>query len=248
MSLARAAAAVMVTRSGRVGEQLAQSIQLKGFDSWHIPTLKIQSEELLIPAEDFQQAIFVSPNAVKYSVVKSALLKDVLPDELIAVGQGTADSLRQAGFEKVVIPTQFNSEGLLTLPQLQTVVGQQILIVKGRGGRLLLESTLRKRGAVCHSLEVYCRVTTQIDGPSWNAFLSFNGEHIVTIASNEAMSALTNNLDRKFKQEHLTLVVASQRIKENALHQGYQKIIVAESAANDEMLSAIIKLVDAGSI
>ena len=231
--------AVMVTRPGKPGEQLVQSLQEKGIACWHIPTLDIKAEDILLPVEDFQQAIFVSPNAVKYSVEKSQSLKDMLPDELIAVGQGTANCLHQAGFQEVIIPAEFNSEGLLKLPQLQAIKGQQILIVKGRGGRALLGEKLTERGAICHYLEAYCRVTARINDSSWQAFLACSELNIVTIASIDAMKALNSNLGSDFNYERLTLVVASQRIKESALLYGYKQIVVAESASNDAMIAAI---------
>ena len=63
--------------------------------------------------------------------------------------------------------------------------------------------------------------------------------NIVTIASIDAMKALNSNLGSDFNYERLTLVVASQRIKESALLYGYKQIVVAESASNDAMIAAI---------
>ena len=234
---------VMVTRSGKSGAKLAESIQQKGLACWHLPSLEIRAEEILLPVVDFQQAIFISPNAVKYSVEKSQLLTAMLPDELIAVGQGTADCLYQAGFKKVIIPAEFNSEGLLNLVQLQSVKGQQILIVKGRGGRDLIADELTKRGACCHFLEVYSRVTAQIEERSLQAFLAAGEVNIVTIASTDALTALLSNFAGDFNYRDLTLVVASQRIKEAASKYGFKQIVVAESAANSATLATIMGLI-----
>ncbi len=235
---------VLVTRSGKSGEQLTEALLQQSIESWHIPTLEIKAEDILMPVEDFQLAIFVSPNSVKFSVVKSQVLKDMLPGEVIAVGQGTASHLKTAGFEQVKIPSKFNSEGLLELPELQSIKGQQILIVKGRGGRTYLAEQLTKRGATCHYLEVYCRVSTTIKHPSWPTFLSAKQKAIVTIASADALEAFNFNLGNAFDFDRLTLIVASQRIKERALLLGYSNIIVADSASNDVMQAAIMKLVD----
>jgi len=233
---------VMVSRAGGTGLQLTKRLKEQGIPAWYIPTLDIVAEEILLPAEDFQQAIFISANAVKYSVEKSKTLVDMLPDELIAVGQGTANGLYEAGFNNVIIPQQFNSEGLLELPQLQDVTGQQILIIKGRGGRDLLEKTLTKRGAICLHLDVYGRVTGLINAHHWNEFLSAGKQHIITIASVEAMIALNNQPHRDSWSEGVILVVASERIKEKALEYGYQQIKVADTASNDAMMKAITQL------
>lgn len=234
---------VMVTRSGRSGEELSESLQQNGINSWHIPTLEIIPEDLLLPVPDFQQAIFVSPNAVKYSVEKSQLLKERLPAELIAVGKGTAECLQRAGFKQVIYPTEFNSEGLLDLAPLQSVKGQQILIIKGRGGRGLIAEELTKRGASCHYLEVYSRVSAQLDEASLQAFLAPSEYNIVIISSIDAMNALHGNLPIDFSFKGLTLIVASQRIKDSALQYGYKHIVVANSATNEAMQSAVLTLV-----
>lgn len=233
---------VMVSRAGDTGLQLTKRLKEKGIPAWYIPTLQIVAEEILLPAEDFQQAIFISANAVKYSVMKSKTLVDMLPAELIAVGQGTANCLYEAGFNDVIIPQQFNSEGLLELPQLKDVTGQQILIVKGRGGRDLLEKTLTKRGAVCHHLDVYGRVTGLINPHHWNEFLSAGKQHIITIASVEAMIALNSQPHRDSWGESVILIVASERIKQKALQYGYQQIKVADTASNDAMMKSITQL------
>ena len=235
---------VLVTRTGKSGEQLTEALLEQNIESWHVPTLEIKAEEILVPVEDFQQAIFISPNAVKFSVAKSQVLKDMLPKEVIAVGQGTAFLLKAAGFEKVRIPSQFNSEGLLELPELQSIKGQQIIIVKGRGGRTYLAEQLTKRGAICHYLDTYCRVSTKIVHPSWSEFLSSEQKSMVTIASVDTLEALNFNLGKGFNFDRLTLIVASQRIKESALLFGYSNIVVAKSASNSDMQTAIIELLD----
>ncbi len=238
----RGSFSVMVSRAGRMGLQLAERLKEKEIPAWNIPTLEIVAEEILLPAEDFQQAIFISANAVIYSVQKSKMLIDMLPDQLIAVGQGTANCLYEAGFNNIVIPEQFNSEGLLALPQLQDVTGQQILIIKGRGGRTLLEKTLTNRGAICHHLDVYGRVTGLINVDRWNEFLSAGKQNIITIASVEAMVAINNQPDRDSWGESVILVVASERIQEKALQYGYQQIKLADTASNDAMVAAITQL------
>jgi len=235
-----ACVSVMVSRSGSSGELLTNQLQANGFSAWHIPTLKIIAEDILLPVEDFQQAIFLSPNAVKFSVEKSQTLIDILPDQLIAVGQGTANCLISAGFDQVTVPKQFNSEGLLQLAQLQDVKGQQLLIVKGRGGRELLGKTLTERGAICHYLDVYGRVTEEIDANLWKDFIVKAKQNLITAASVDSIKALHCNLGKNYDYSKLILVAASQRIKESAMQYGYKKIIVADSASNDAMMTAII--------
>lgn len=238
-------AVVVVTRTGSAGQELTRKLEKNGLPSWHLPTLKIIGQELTLPMVDFQQAIFVSPNAVRFSVEISQTLCDILPKTLIAVGSGTAKCLQQAGFRQIVIPTQANSEGLLELAQLQAIKKQQLLIIKGQGGRELLITTLTSRGAICHTLDVYSRVTTKIDTTLWQEFLNNKvALKVVTVASVDALSAFSTNLDDDFDRQRLTLVVASQRIAKIALKNDYKNVFIAASAANEMMFHEIMCLLD----
>lgn len=242
---------VMVTRTGSAGQELADLLQQRGIRSWFMPTLEIVGQELILPIEDFQQVIFVSPNAVKYSVEKSQAMRDLLPAQLIAVGTGTAKCLHQLGYNDVLVPGKHHSESLLELPSLQSVAGQHILIVRGRGGRTLIADTLTQRGAICHYLEVYGRLTARLDQNYLQEFLDYNrddhtGKHntrIVTIASVDALEALNANLGQGFDYGQLTLVVASQRIADSALASGYRRVVVANSASNQVMLDTIVEMI-----
>lgn len=234
----------MVTRSGKSGQQLVELLKVAGVTSYFIPTLKIQKEALIISAEDFQQAIFVSRNAVKYSLETEQLLKDFLPSQLIAVGSGTAARLEENGYKEVLVPTISNSEGLLALSQLHNVKGQHILIVKGVGGRELLEEKLSERGAICHPLEAYSRVENEIDESLWQDFLKTKPLSIVTLASGDALTALNRKLHGSKLKQSLTLVVASQRIAELATTKGFKQVVVVHSASNEAMYKAIISLVN----
>jgi uroporphyrinogen-III synthase len=247
--------AVMVTRSGKSGEQLTNLLKNEGYQSWYTPTLKINKESLLIPAEDFQQAIFVSQNAVKYSIERSQLVTDMLPTQVIAVGEGTAARLQQNGFDDVIIPESSNTEGLLELSSLQSIKGQQILLIKGRGGRELLEKTLTDRGAICYPLEVYSRVSQVIEEKSWNEFsaiaiqnntISLNKRllNIITLASVDALEALKPKLSDENVAAQIILVVASERIAKQVAKYQVKDIIVADSANNEAVIKTIKNVVN----
>ena len=244
---ATAEVAVMVTRSGKPGEQLTNLLKDEGYQSCFTPTLRIIKESVLLPAEDFQQAIFVSQNAVKYSVERSQLVKDLLPTQLIAVGEGTAARLQKNGFDDVIIPEISNTEGLLELSSLQSIQGQQILLIKGRGGRELLENKLTERGAICYPLEVYSRVTEVIDETNWHEFTKKRLLNIITLASVEALEALKPKLLDERVAERITLVVASERIAKQAAQYCVKDIHVVGSATNQAVIVSINNLVNASA-
>ncbi len=236
------AIAVMVTRPGDIGKDLSNRFQKRGLQSCFLPTLEIVGQSLEMPIEDFERAIFISVNAVKYSFISHSF-KDLLPAEVIAVGSGTAKALAAQGCDSIIVPKHYNSEGLLELEQLQSVSGRHILIVKGRGGREKLQQTLTSRGAICHELDVYCRVFKTVDAIKLNDFLSFNGTKITMLASIETLESMDQNISGvrglSFDKKQLTLVVASERIAQHAKQMGYDSVHLAATASNDAMFEAV---------
>ena len=87
-----------------------------------------------------------------------------------AVGAATGHILQNAGFV-VVVPQEARTEGLLELSQLNQVANQDIVIMKGFGGRELLHDTLVARGAKVTEWEVYKRVKleTPVSTQDWRA-------------------------------------------------------------------------------
>ena len=137
---------VFVTRPGKPGATLTDALSLHGIQAVHVPTLQIVPLSSEAPDKTFDACIFISPTSVDNSFIHDP---DWLGGEtkVIAVGSGTAAALQQRGMLEVLIPATFNSEGLLAMAELSDVAGKQILLVKGEGGRPLLEEVLAQRGA-----------------------------------------------------------------------------------------------------
>ena len=232
---------VLVTRSGRAGNDLVEQLKCSGVDSYHLPTLRITKLDYCLSAEDYQQAIFLSTNAVKFSVEQSQLVKDLLPEQIIAVGKATAQRLEKNALKDVIIPETASSEGLLNLPALQSIKGQQILIIKGRGGRELLQTKLAELGAICHELEVYDRVQNTLDMQLLDKFITAQAlTKIVTFASVDGMNALIRQINDKTLLLKLVALVASERIAKKAAKAGFKSVVVADSASNEDMMASVI--------
>ena len=85
-------------------------------------------ESAVMHVQQADKVIFVSPNAVEFGlkVLKTHAIHIAPPTEILAVGPGTANRLREQGLSVSGIPLdQFNSEGLLKMPQLIQVKGQK---------------------------------------------------------------------------------------------------------------------------
>ncbi len=162
---------IVVTRPRDQAQPLIEQIQHAGGQAIALPLLEIQpispSVELqpsLQTLNDCQLAIFISPNAVQFGL--QAIQQHPLPEQIVAVGQGTANALAQHGIDRPLTPEQqHDSEGLLHLPQLQQVADKKIVIFRGKGGREQLADTLKARGAVVEYIECYQRILAPIDIP-----------------------------------------------------------------------------------
>ena len=197
---------IVVTRPRAQAGPLAEAIAALGGEPLIFPLLEIASATDPQPLAtavarlaDYSLAVFISPNAVDYSL-PAILARGPWPAGLqpAAVGQGTVKALAAHGIAGCVAPRErFDSEALLELPELAAgrVVGKRVAIFRGDGGRELLAETLRARGA-----EVDCITCYRRSGPAdgvapllaaWRA----GKLDALTVSSSEGLRYLVDLLD-----------------------------------------------------
>lgn len=249
---------VLVTRPAAQAEGLCELIRAAGGNPIPFPTLEIGPVADPGPArgllgQRWDLMVFVSRNAV-------ALARDLLPESpgsetwpqarlLCAIGRATAQALQAAGRAPDLVPAErFDSETLLTLPQLQELDGARVLIVRGQGGRALMGRILAGRGAEVHYAEVYRRLCPQTDPADllgrWAAEV-----HLITATSDEVLLNLHHILGPRGLPLALAtpLVVVSERTAETARGIGYREVRVAEQAADAAILAALCDLASEGA-
>ncbi|MEQ1529664.1 MAG: uroporphyrinogen-III synthase [Methylococcales bacterium] len=242
---------VLVTRPAQQAQNLSSLLEQHGAIPVLLPTLAIEevhNDQLIADTlqnpNGYQWLIFISVNAVNFALKANG---GKIPASkwpcVAAVGQATANALTAAGFSVQAVPEQgFNSATLLAMPQLQQVQGQQVLIVRGVGGREELADTLRARGAQVTYLEVYKRIIPSIDSSAVRELLSRNNIQIITVTSSEALQNLLimlgeNNHKLLFE---LLLVVVSDRIKDIAAEMGFKRITVTKNPSDAALLDTVI--------
>ncbi|HTS53839.1 MAG TPA: uroporphyrinogen-III synthase [Burkholderiales bacterium] len=189
--------AVLVTRSTRQAEKLAWLIGEAGGEAVLFAALAIESpadpapvRQVLAGLASFDLGVFVSSNAVEHGL---ALLGGAWPAEVpaAAVGEGTAATLRQHGIASVIVaPGGADSESLLATPQLKSLRGKRVLILRGEGGREVLADQLRQRGAEVAYAECYRRLRPRTDPAALIARWEQGGLHAVTVMSGETLDNL----------------------------------------------------------
>ena len=163
---------VVVTRPRAAADALAAALEREGARVIVFPALAIEdlpaSPELAALLSDlsrFRLAIFVSAHAVEKGLAAVARFGP-WPSGLAvaAIGDATAQALRNSGFSGVISPhDRHDSEQLLALPRLQAVRGENIIVFRGEGGRERLKEELEARGASVVYAECYRRVRPRTD-------------------------------------------------------------------------------------
>ena len=241
---------VLVTRPEAQAGLLTGLLHAQGFRVFHLPTLQTErvgnpviQRAALGPLDHYHWIIFLSVNAVHHA---AHLLDHSADSSLIAVGPATAAALTERGHPPALIPRGgFSSEDLLNLPDLQSVRGQRILIVRGADGLETLGDALTQRGAQITYAEVYKRVrATPLPGAvaaverEWAA-----GQiQVVTATSTDVLKALFELLSTEGR-DLLTLtalLAASARIGHAARQMGLNgELIVAQAADSASLVSAL---------
>lgn len=187
----------------------------------------------------FDTAIFVSPNAVKYGIAAIRAGGEIPPALKVAtVGQGSAQALRELGITDVIAPVErFDSEGLLAMPALQHVAGRKVMILRGDGGRELLGDTLKARGATVEYAACYRRSKPRQDA----AMLLAAAPDAISVTSSEALANLWQMLDSGARQalRNTPLFAPHARIAGQAREQGWQQVELTASG-DDGLLSALL--------
>lgn len=265
---------IVVTRPREQATQLAQRIAQAGGKVILFPLLEISPvsdprllRELVARLHEFNLAIFISPNAVRYGMeaiceagegagaqlvarsnratscapaVSHALNEGDLTANLkiATVGQGSAKALRDLGVQEIIAPQdRFDSEALLALPELQNVKGWRVVIFRGDGGRELLGDTLKARGATVEYAACYQRAKPQQDATT----LLAADPHAITVTSSEALGYLWDMLDEpgKARLANVPLFVPHARIAEAAQRLGWRNVIPT-AGGDDGLLSGLV--------
>ena len=240
---------VMVTRPAQQAGPLIEQLQAAGARPWSFPLLEIkpyssaQLEKLIDRLEQYDIAIFISPNAVRYGL-EAVKQRRSWPASLrlATIGKGSAQELEGSlGRKPDIVPSSGNdSEALLATDDMQDVSDTHILIFRGRHGRELLADTLRARGAQVDYAEVYERHRPETDTTPLNTALLNGAIDVILITSSEALDNLLAMVEPAYLDTlyQVPLLVIHPRQAERARQLGFRYNPIL---AQDGSVSAIIK-------
>lgn len=243
---------VLVTRPRAQAARLVTLIESAGGRALPFPTIEIVPpaddgtlRNALAHLGDAAFAIFVSTNAVVVATGALTRAGKRWPAAVpaAAVGEATAQALREAGVTDVRIPEhRFDSEGLLALPLFHAVTGQTVILFRGEGGRTLLADTLRARGATVIEAICYRRIVPTTDTAPLRAWLHAGSVDVVTATSIESLHNLHAMVAPPARAQLLALplVVTSARVAAAATALGFvQTPVISEQPSDEAILKAI---------
>ena len=246
---------VMVTRPAQQAGPLMEQLQAAGASPWSFPLLEItpctstQLDRLITQLDQYDLAIFISPNAVRYGIEAVTQRRHAWPDtlHLATIGKGSAQELEtRLGRTADIVPSSGNdSEALLKHSALQNINDKHILIFRGQHGRELLADTLRARGAQVDYAEVYERHRPKVDTAPLNTALESGTIDAILISSNEALDNLLSMVDpvNQGTLYQIPLVVIHPRQAERAQQLGFRyNPILAQDGSVDAIIKALTSL------
>lgn len=250
---------VVVTRPEKQAQGLSELIENAGGNAILFPLIKISEsrdkselDKLVQELSGYSILIFISPNAVNYGL-GYLLQQTQIPEacKIATVGKGSALCARVLLQRDIdIVPKAFdgvsggyNSESLLALPALLSVKNKKIAILRGNGGRELLATTLRERGAQVSYISTYTRsipddndsikrLNTLVTQAEISDFMC------VTITSGESLTNFLTLLGSHAVEwrNKAQLIVINPRLVTLAQQLGFKKAPLVAKNASDRAL------------
>jgi uroporphyrinogen-III synthase len=184
------------------------------------------------------RVVFTSPAAVRFAVLAQGGLRARPGQAWIAVGAGTARALGRLGIDAAHPLQHMDSDGLLALPALAAVDGVRIGLVTAPGGRGLIQSTLRTRGAEVVRADVYTREPVALRRQRLQRLAGLPRPAVLLVSSAEALASLQAQLPGALLQRlrEDPVVVSSARLEQIVREAGFMDPRLAHSASPPDLL------------
>jgi uroporphyrinogen-III synthase len=237
---------ILVTRPQHQAKELAENIEGRGGNPILFPTLSITPpsnkqalQKIVGELTRCDITIFVSANAVQYA---AAYFPDPYPLMTnIAIGPATQKMLAAKGVKPILLPKEFNTDGLLQMPTLQNVANKKIMIFAGESSKPLLADNLRARGANLLQPVCYQRQRPQYPDEVVNRLLVNKNIDTIISTSLESLKnlfAILGSDGLAWLQQRKILVI-SQRMLQYAQQNNLSNIILADDATNAAIIKAL---------
>ena len=258
MDHALAGRTVVVTRAASQAEPLITALESYGAKVISCPTIEIaepESYERLDEAIDhlygYDWIIFTSANGVDYFLrrlnTRGAGVEDLDELKVCAIGEATADKLRDAHVHVDLIPAHAKAEGVfVALSEFQggkeRLHGLNILIPRAATGRDYLPKSLEEAGARVDLVTAYRTVVPEdLDRGRLSAMLSGSADCIAFMSSSSVknLGLLFDTHDLGEKLQGLAVACIGDITAATAVEYGLRVDIQPEETTSTALADAI---------
>lgn len=241
---------IVNTRPKERADALNHALMQQGATVLALPLLETtplllspQAQDYLHNLDSYDGVFIVSPTAASLGLKALADYWPQWPVAIgwLAIGQSTAELMRDYGIDAIV-PLQETSEGLLQLPQLQSLKkGQRLLVLRGEGGRNLVRDNLQNQGVNVDYVNLYQRQLPQESRQQWQDIQQ--QIDVVIITSGETLAQWQQMAGEPAK--NTPMLVISPRLVNLAQQQGFKNVISSASIKPDDIVTALCQWHDA---
>lgn len=185
---------IVVTRTREQAGELSKSLADLGADVIELPTIRIEGPpdrhefaELVTHAHEYDWLVFTSPNGVErffdafFATYGDA--RSLGNPRIAAIGNSTAQKIREYRFAVDLIPKRFVAEGLIEAFKEVDIENQTILWVKASETREVIGEGLTAMGAIVDECISYQTVAETEDITGAKARLVAEGADMITFTS-----------------------------------------------------------------
>jgi uroporphyrinogen III methyltransferase / synthase len=189
---------IVVTRTRDQAGDLSRRLRELGADVIELPTIRIEPPEdrlgfaeMVTHAHEYDWLVFTSPNGVErffdafFAVFKDA--RSLGNPRIAAIGNGTAQKIRDYRFEVDLIPERFVAEGLIEAFGKESVENLTVLWVKAAETREVISEGLTKLGAIVDECIAYRTMPETEDPTGARARLAADGADMITFTSSSTV-------------------------------------------------------------
>lgn len=194
---------IVVTRTREQAGELSKALRDLGADVIELPTIRIEGPpdrlefaELVTHVHEYNWLVFTSPNGVErffdafYATFGDA--RSLGNPKIAAIGNGTAQKIREYRFAVDLIPERFVAEGLIDAFKKEDIENLTILWVKADETRDIVGQGLTALGAIVDNCVAYKTVAETEDPTGARARLAEEGADMITFTSSSTVDHFFN--------------------------------------------------------
>jgi len=185
---------IVVTRTREQAGGLSKALAELGANVIELPTIRIEHPEdkqgfaeMVTHAHEYDWLVFTSPNGVeKFFDAFFAVFEDARSlgnPRIAAIGNGTAQKIREYRIGVDLIPEKFVAEGLIEAFKKDSVENLTMLWVKAAESRDIIYDGLTALGAIVDECVAYRTVPETEDPTGAKARLAEEGADLITFTS-----------------------------------------------------------------